>query len=183
MEDDINFLFQELSSKDDKVRLNALNSLLKITESKVAWFNTKYEILIEKLKSDNSYQRSIGIMLLSNLAKNDSKNILKKFLQDILKHTQDEKFITSRQCIQNIWKFGIYHKENKDKIIDHLKNLFSICEDCKHYNLIRLDIIQSLFRISNEFNDQNINKQIYELISKEKNEKYKKEYQKILGKK
>src|SRR5512133_1945484 len=94
---------ENLASKDDKIRLEALQSLLKVTESKVDWGYEVWDLLFEKLGHENSYQRSIGILLLCNLAKSDGENRLGVCLDRLLAHTRDEKFITSRQCIQNIW--------------------------------------------------------------------------------
>lgn len=102
MNRDIQKHIENLDSTDDKIRLNALQNLLKVTESKVDWVYDVWDHLLEKLDNENSYQRSIGIMLLCNLAKSDVENHLADSLDRLFVHTKDEKFITSRQCIQNI---------------------------------------------------------------------------------
>lgn len=180
MNQDVNLLFEELSSKNDEIRLTALTALISMTDHEVDWFENRYSELLSKLSDENSYQRSIGIMLLCNLAKSDKKNELQKVLNTILKHTQDEKFITSRQCIQNIWKIAVAHKDNQNTIVDHLKNRYLTCMEEKHYNLIRQDIIQSLTEIVKITRAEELKNDIINLIQEEKEEKYKDKYSKIL---
>src|SRR5512134_882760 len=132
--------FDNLASTADKIRLEALQSLLRLTESKVDWVYEVWDELLEKLDHENSYQRSIGILLLCNLAKSDTEDRLKYALDRLLLHTRDEKFITSRQCIQNIWKAAATHKANRQKVLKHLQMRFVECVDEKHYNLLRQDI-------------------------------------------
>jgi len=94
MKGEIDALFVGICSKDDKERLKALNQLLEITENKVDWFEEKHDELAEKLNNENSYQRSIGIMLLCNLAKSDENDKILSILPEIIAHTRDEKFVT-----------------------------------------------------------------------------------------
>jgi hypothetical protein len=68
---------EELSSTNDKIRLDALQSTLKLTESKVDWVYEVWELLLEKLEDENSYQRSIGIMLLCIWQRATSKTALR----------------------------------------------------------------------------------------------------------
>src|SRR5271157_6051510 len=103
MNKDIKRLVNDLGSSDDKIRMGALGTLLKRTESKVDWIYEVWDHLLEKLDSENSYQRTIGVKLLCNLAKSDTEDRINLALDRLLVHTKDEKFITSRQCIQNIW--------------------------------------------------------------------------------
>jgi len=173
-------LFNDLDSKDNELRLDALNQLLKITEDTVDWFEDRYLEIVEKLKSENSYQRSIAILLLCNLAKSDKKLKMDDLLKDILNHTHDEKLITSRQCIQNIWKIAIVNEKYELIIFNHLKKQFINCKDDKHFNLIRQDIIQSLYNIYKTNLNKQLKKDIFNLISLEEDEKYKNHYLKII---
>jgi hypothetical protein len=176
----IDILFNDLSSKEDDKRFNALTTIMEITESKVEWFDQKYEELIDKINDVNSYQRSIGLMVLCNLAKSDRHNKLSIHVEEIVKHIKDEKFITSRQCIQSIWKLAVINNENKAKIAKALSKRFIECEDENHANLIRLDIIGSLKKMNDEKNDVKIQNRIDELIGMEKNDKNRKQYLKVL---
>ena len=120
MDEPIKAIFQDLGSTDDKIRSDALQLILNITENKVDWIYDVWEDLLDKLGNENSYQRSIGIMLLCNLAKSDTQNRISACLNRILKYTRDDKFITSRQCIQNVWKIAAACEGTKEIIVDHL---------------------------------------------------------------
>jgi len=171
---------EELSSTDDKIRLDALQSTLKLTESKVDWVYEVWELLLEKLEDENSYQRSICIMVLCNLAKSDIENRLTNSLGRLLVHTKDEKFITSRQCIQNIWKVAAANKSNRDKVLKHLEKRFVECIDEKHYNLLQQDIIQSMLSLHKAVKDDALLARAQALIAKEQEPKYRKQHEALL---
>jgi hypothetical protein len=172
---------EDLGSTDDKIRLDALQTLLKVTESKVDWAYDVWDHLLEKLDKENSYQRSIGIMMLCNLAKSDVENRLANSLNRLLIHTKDEKFITSRQCIQNIWKVAAANKSNHEKVVNHLEKRFMECTNEKHYNLLRQDIIQSMMALYKVEKDDVLLARTQALIAKEQELKYKKQYEVLLN--
>jgi hypothetical protein len=171
---------ENLSSTNDKIRLHAFQSLLKTTESSVDWVYEVWDHLLEKLDNENSYQRSIGILLLCNLAKSDHQDRLKLVLDRVLIHTRDDKLITSRQCIQNIWKAAATTKSNREKVLKHLEKRFLECEDEKHSNLLRQDIIQSMVQLSKYEKDDAVLSKAQVLIAKESNPKYQKQYNSVL---
>jgi hypothetical protein len=173
--------FDDLDSADDRTRLSALNAVLEITEVKVDWVYQVWDPLFEKLGDQNSCQRSIAIMILCNLAKSDHENRLVYSLELLLLHTRDKKFITSRQCIQNIWKVAIVNENYKEKILAQLETRFMECVDEKHYNLIRQDIIQVFRRLYEKHNDDRLSERAQKLIREEKEVKYRKRYEAILN--
>lgn len=171
---------ENLGSIDDKIRLNALQTILGITENKVDWIYEVWDGLVNKLDDENSYQRSIAIMVLCNLAKSDSENRLAVSLQRILGHTRDEKFITSRQCLQNIWKVAATSSQTREIVLDHLEKQFEGCAEEKHYNLLRQDIIQSVRLLYDIEKDDEILVRAKEMVKKEQEDKYRKKYEAIL---
>ncbi len=92
----------------------------------------------------------------------------------------DEKFITQRQYLQNIWKVAIVDKEYRDKIINQLEKEFKSCTTKKHYNLIRLDIISSMIQIMNHEEKESVRNIVGEMINYETDEKSKKKYIKMI---
>jgi hypothetical protein len=180
MNKDIKKHIDNLGSTDDKIRLDALQTLMKLTESKVDWIYEIWDHLLEKLDHENSYQRSIGIMLLCNLAKSDTEDRIKSALDHLLAHTGDEKFITSRQCVQSIWKAAATNRVNREKVLKHLERRFVECADEKHYNLIRQDVIQSMMALSRHEKDDGLLTRARGLIAKEQNMKYRKQYEALL---
>ena len=171
---------EDLDSTNDKLRMDALQSLLKVTESKVDWVYEVWDHLLEKLDHENSYQRSIGIKLLCNLAKSDVEDRLAASLDRLLAHTKDDKFITSRQCIQSIWKAAATNKFNHGKVLKHLEKRFGECADEKHYNLLRQDIIQSMLALYQVEKDDGLLTQAQALVAKEQESKYRKQYETLL---
>ena len=180
MHRDVRKHIDDLSSTDDAIRLNALQTLLKLTETPVDWVYEVWEILLEKLDSENSYQRSIGIMLLCNLAKSDMEGRMKSALDRLLLYTRDEKFITSRQCLQNIWKIAAANKSNRAKVLKHLEERFLECENEKHYNLLRQDIVQSILALQKQEKEDALLTEAKTLITAETNLKYRKQYEALI---
>lgn len=180
MNKNIQKYIENLASTDDRVRLDALQNLLKITESKVDWIYEVWDLLLEKLDHENSYQRSIGVMLLCNLAKSDIENRLGISLDRLFVHTKDEKFITSRQCIQNIWKAAAANKSNGEKVLKHLEKRFLECLHEKHCNLLRQDILQSMLMLYAKQGDEKLLAKVQTLIAKEKEMKYRKQYESLI---
>jgi len=180
MDKNIKKHIDDLESIDDKIRLNALQSLLKITDSKIDWVYEVWDHLLNKLNHENSYQRSIAIKLLCNLAKSDRENRLEHSLDRLLAHTQDEKFITSRQCIQSIWKVAAVNSAHRIKVLKHLEKRFNECADEKHYNLLRLDVIQSIVMLYKTEKDEALLTKAQALIAEEKDGKYLKQYEALL---
>lgn len=180
MDKDVKKLFNNLGSTDDKIRLSALQSVLKLTEEKVDWVYEVWDDLLVKLGSENSYQRSIAIMVLCNLGKSDVEDRLSVSLDLLLAHTRDDKFITSRQCIQNIWKVAAAGRKNREKVLAHLEKRFRECTSEKHYNLLREDIILSMSLLYKEQKDKTLLTRARKLMDEEKVEKYRKKYESIL---
>ncbi len=169
-----------LASTDDKIRFAALQSILKITDDKVEWVYEVWNDLVDKLDDKNSYQRSIAILVLCNLAKSDAENRIEACLQHLLAHTRDEKFITSRQCIQNLWKVAAANRHARDMVLDHLEYQFAECAGEKYYNLIRLDIIQSIRLLYNFEPNDRLLARAKEMVKIEQGEKYRKGYLAVL---
>jgi hypothetical protein len=176
MNQDFQECFGELSSTDDRIRMNALQTILTFTDEKVDWVYEVWDDLLARLENENSYQRSIAIMVLCNLAKSDREDRLSETLPHLLAHTKDEKFITSRQCIQSIWKAAITNRRNREAVLSHLEKRYRECSDEKHYNLIRQDVIQSIGQIYGEDKDNALQAWSQQLIAEETEEKYRKKY-------
>ncbi|MEA4912940.1 MAG: hypothetical protein VB061_00005 [Christensenella sp.] len=96
---DIPALIERLASAEDKIRYPAF-LLLKERSVICADVYPFWDALDEKLTHENSYQRSIGAMLLSANARHDAQGKLKQTLPHYLALLNDPKPITVRQCAQ-----------------------------------------------------------------------------------
>jgi hypothetical protein len=164
--EDIAGLVNLLNEKDDKVRYQALLLLLDRSDE----FNDVYPYLDEfilKLKSSNSYQRSIGLMLIAENTKWDTENKIDSVIDDYLIHLKDEKPITIRQCIQALSKIVPYKMQLHDKIADKLMDvaLQEIRETMK--KLILVDILNILILIRKYQTNSKIDNYIFQAISGE----------------
>lgn len=179
----IDQLFEELNSKDGKIRYNSLQELIRITDNIVVWVYDKWYVLQDKLLSDNSYQRSIGLMLLANLAKSDTENRMGAILDNYLAFFNDEKFITSRQCLQNVWKIAVHHTSNRTRIVKELeKTYLESIHLASHGNLIKEDVIFCLVQIAKQSQDKPTLEKANKLIDNEIDDKLVKSLKKVLTK-
>ena len=120
--DDVSFLVGLLNEKDDKIRYAALLLL----QSRSTGFGDVYPywgVFLQKLNSGNSYQRSIGLMLIAENARWDAENRMEDALDAFLGALRDEKPITVRQCIQALHRIIPYKSHLADKIADALISL------------------------------------------------------------
>ena len=113
--EDISQLVEWLTEKDDKLRYNSL-LLLEHRSEEYDDVYPFWDIFCEKLRSTNSYQRSIGVMLIAANVKWDRENRIDNIIDDYLRILYDEKPITVRQCIQSL-----------DKIVTYRTNLSNDC--------------------------------------------------------
>jgi hypothetical protein len=99
--DDICFLIQTLNEKDDTLRYNAF--LLLQANSRLFPFVYEFWSYLEaKLESTNSYQRSLGAMLIAENVKWDKTDQFDKSFNNYMSCCNDEKFITARQTVQGL---------------------------------------------------------------------------------
>ncbi len=100
-EDDVDFLVATLTEKDDAVRYNTF-LLLQANSCLFPLVYSHWDELEKKLDSSNSYQRSLGLMLIAENVKWDNDGKFSKTIDNYLSCCVDEKFITARQAIQGL---------------------------------------------------------------------------------
>lgn len=162
--DDIPQLVEWLSLKDDKIRYQAF-LLLQNRSSFVDDVYPYWDIFQSKLKSDNSYQRSIGLMLLAENVKWDTNSKTEDTIDEYLETLNDEKPITVRQCIQALSKIVPYKPNLNEKIAAGLIsfNLMAVRETMR--KSILLDILNVLLIIRKEYKTDEIESYILNALS------------------
>jgi hypothetical protein len=146
----------------------------------VDWFASYREVLLKKLADENSYQRSIAAMLLCNLAKSARSGELDGILDAMLPLADDEKFITQRQYLQNIWKAAVADGACRDRIVRQMIEEFNVSAARKHCNLLRLDIMSTMIQILRHEDTEDLRNAIGAMIDSETDEKSRKKYLKML---
>ena len=117
--EDISQLVEWLTEKDDKLRYNSL-LLLEHRSEEYDDVYPFWDVFCEKLRSTNSYQRSIGVMLIAANVKWDRENSIDNIIDDYLRILYDEKPITVRQCIQSLDKIVTYRSDLHNKVANEL---------------------------------------------------------------
>lgn len=111
-----------LSEKNDSVRYRSFLAL----QYRSRFFSDVYpfwESFRSKLNSENSYQRSIGLMLLAENARWDSENRMHETIDELLALLQDEKPVTVRQCVQSLGEIAKSKPDLNGKIVSGLISL------------------------------------------------------------
>lgn len=99
--EDLSQLVDWLSEKDDRLRYQAF-LLLEQRSLQTPDVYPFWNAFHQKLGSSNSYQRSIGLMLIAANAQWDEDRLLDQMIGEYLLLLYDEKPITVRQCLQSL---------------------------------------------------------------------------------
>jgi len=117
--EDIGQLVELLGEKDDKIRYQAFQ-LLQWRSRNFNDVCPYFDALAEKLKSTNSYQRSIGVMLIADNARWDTERRFEQAFDAFMAVLYDEKPITVRQMIQSLAEVVPYKPELQSEIARRL---------------------------------------------------------------
>ncbi len=138
--------FERLFDKNNSTAYKALQALQKECEEsdKIYCYMDK---LADMTDSDNSYIRTRGLTLIAYNAKWDRDNKIDEIIDEYLKHIEDVKPITARQCIKLLPLIAKNKPELKDDIVSALKKVdISIYADSMQ-PLVCKDIQKSLAEI------------------------------------
>jgi len=138
--------FVLLFDKNNNVAYKALQTLQKVCEEsdKVYCYMDK---LADMIGSNNSYIRTRGLTLIAYNAKWDKENKVDEIIDEYLKHIEDVKPITARQCIKVLPVIAKNKPELKEDIVSALQKAdVSIYPDSMQ-SLVCKDIQNSLAEI------------------------------------
>lgn len=157
-------LVELLSEKDDKIRYQAF-LLLQYRSQSLGDVYPFWETFCAKLKDANSYQRSIGIMMIAENAKWDMENKMSASLDDCEALLYDDKPITIRQSIQALGKVAEAKPDLSGKIASMLMSIdmTEIKETMR--KSILLDILSVLVVIRKTHKDNKIDNYILDSLS------------------
>lgn len=164
--DDVAKLVEWLSLKDNDIRYQSLLLL----QSRANFADDVYpywEVFETKLKSDNSFQRNIGALLLAENTKWDTENKMGKTIAAYLALVNDEKPITVRQCIQSLAKIVPYEPELNGIISAKLMSVEVMNTKETMRKLILFDILNILALIGKEHKDAEIDAYILKALTGE----------------
>ena len=146
MEMNIEDNFVLLFDKNNNIAYNALEELQKESE-KTDRVYPYLDRLNDMLDSDNSYIRTRGLTLIAYNAKWDKNNKIDEIIDEYLKHIEDVKPITARQCIKLLPMIAKNKPELKCDIVSALQKAdISIYAESMQ-SLVYKDIQNSLAEI------------------------------------
>jgi hypothetical protein len=90
--------------------------------------------------------------------------------------TGDERFVTARHCMQNLWKVRAAGKEQQRLLLTALERRFKDCVTHRNCTLIRYDIIKCLRDLYDVVRDNSVRLLAHRLIDSETDLKYRKKY-------
>jgi len=161
---DIAQLVEWLSLKEDDIRYQAF---LLLQNRSVSYDDVYpyWDVLKEKLKSDNSYQRSIGLMLIAENVRWDKDNRIADTIDDYLQILNDEKPVTVRQCIQSLAKIASFKPCLDDIIAARLITIDLMAVKETMRRSILLDILNVLGIIGKEYRTDEIESFIKDVLT------------------
>jgi len=178
--EDVGQLVLWLALKENDIRYRAfllLQEKSRMGSSVYPYFDVFYE----KLGSENSYQRSLGVMLIAENVRWDTAGKMREVLPFYLRILYDEKPITVRQCIQSLGVIvkaaPVYGEEVAKALLVY--DVMSVRETMR--KLILLDIVTVLAEIKKTRDDPKIDAYLLSALSGEiLDGKSKKALQKLL---
>jgi len=176
MDKKIRAQLDNIRAEDGQTQFKAYDYLMKETEKPVDWAYEAWDEIVAGLTDKDNHVRAICGQLLGNLGISDPKGRMFKDFDKLLNVTRDEKFITARHTIQNIWKVGLGGKKHQQLVVQGLEKRFKECIKEKNCTLIRYDINVSLRNLYAATTSSEIKMKALELNETEKELKYKKKY-------
>jgi len=157
----------------------AYTAIIAATEQPVDWAYAVWDQALANLAHPDNHNRAIAAQLLCNLAKSDPDARILRDFDRLLAVTKDERFVTARHCLQNLWKIGIAGATQRRRLLDGLETRYFECLAEKNWSLIRFDIMQSLRTLYEVVADEAIKTTALALIDHEADPKYRKKYAKV----
>jgi hypothetical protein len=152
---DIEQLVAWLVEQDDNFRYKCF-LLLQGRSEKFPDVYPYWDVFVEKLDSANSYQRSLGLMLIAVNARWDQEGKFEAIVDRYLSFCDDEKPVTVRQCIQSLEKIVPYKGGCLPTIVDKLVAIDLMERKETQRKILLLDILRVLSMIRKVQPDERI---------------------------
>lgn len=134
-----------LFNKDNNLAYQTLKELLVVSDTSNEVYSYM-DTFFTMLDHDNSYVRNRGIYLIAANAKWDVDNIIDNNIQAYLAHMEDDKPITSRQCIKEVVKIA-RSKPHLIEVIIKALEIATVIYDTSMQSLINKDRKKALQQV------------------------------------
>jgi hypothetical protein len=156
---DIRQLVAWLDEKDNQIRYASFLLLQQRSQSFPDVYSY-WDIFKDKFTSPNSYQRSLGLMLIAENVRWDQAGKFDELTDCYLSFCDDEKPITVRQCIQSLAKIVPYKPHLLGKIVDKLISINILERKETQRKILLIDILTILIQINKKAPSEKIDKYI-----------------------
>jgi hypothetical protein len=120
---------------------------------------------VDKLNNDNSYQRSIGLMLIAENVRWDEQKKFNALADQYLALCDDEKPVTVRQCIQSLVKIVPFNPDCIAKVVDKLIGIDLMQRKDTQRKLLLTDILTVLLECQKIQPQEKVDRYICEALT------------------
>jgi hypothetical protein len=161
---DIKYLVSLLTEKDDTLRYKCY-LLLQSRSQKQADVYPYWDTFAEKLGSDNSYQRNIGLVMISENVRWDEQKKFNAVTDLYLTLCDDEKPVTVRQCIQSLCRVVQANHDCIPKVVDKLISIDILQRKETQQKLVLTDILTVFLEIQKIQPEERISRYICDALT------------------
>lgn len=161
---DLEQLVDWLNVKNDDIRYRSF-LLLQSRSRQTPDVYPYWETFVHKFNNSNSYQRSIGLMLVAENARWDDAGKLDEIIDIYLSFVDDEKPVTVRQCIQSLTKIVPFKKNLQAIIADHLMSIDLMKRKETQRKSLLIDILTVLILIQKNEEYEEISRYIHNAMT------------------
>ena len=116
--------FGDLWSSDRERQGSAFQQVMEITKQPVDWASAVWDEVLANLAHKDNHNRAIAAQVLCNLAKSATSQRMLQDFPVLFRVTGDDRFVTARHCLQNLWKVGVAGKDQQRLLVTALRNGF-----------------------------------------------------------
>lgn len=147
-------LINNLVAKDETIRYNSHKVLLIISQNKPKVLYSQWDFFADLLKSQNNFHKVIGIQILANLTKIDTKNKFEEIFDIYCKLIDAKSVMTAGHLAANLGTIAKVKPNLREKLTNVLLNIDKTHHELSRKDLIKAYVIESFNEYFNEIEDK-----------------------------
>ncbi|MFX1589602.1 MAG: hypothetical protein ACFFC1_15740 [Promethearchaeota archaeon] len=147
-------LINNLIAKDETIRYNSHKVLLIISQNKPEVLYSQWDFFADLLKSQNNFHKVIGIQILANLTKIDTKNKFEEIFDTYCKLIDAKSVMTAGHLAANLGTIAKVKPNLREKLTNVLLNIDKTHHELSRKDLIKAYVIESFNEYFNEIEDK-----------------------------
>jgi hypothetical protein len=143
-------LVNNLLVKEDTIRYNSHKVLLLVSESNPELLYSDWDFFVDLLKSKNNFQKVIGIQILANLTKSDTKNKFNDIFELYCELIDSKSVMTAAHIALNLGKIAKFKPKFREKLVEVLLNIDKTHHESGRKDLIKASVIEAFMEFYTE---------------------------------